>query len=157
MMLSLFGAFFCMTGKPQISPQLSERMRRHYLTGSITLKELSALYGAGYSTVRRHASTNDWFAHKRSQKVLIEAEVRNRLSQQLLGQASALQQTADFCIPMSREKHYDLLIKLLQLQAKLKLKNLDQTATQEQESPQPSNVVPLRRRSATRVEQLFKR
>jgi len=145
-----------MTGKPQISSW--ERMRRHYLTGSITLKELSELYGVGYSTVRRHASANDWFAHKRSRTVLIEAEVRNRLSQHLLAQASALQQTADYCsIPMSREKHYTMLIRLLQLQAKLRLKNLEQTATQEQESPQPSNVVPLRRRSAARVEQLLRR
>jgi hypothetical protein len=112
MMLSLFGAFFCMTGKPQISPHLWERMRRHYLTGNITLKDLSELYGVGYSTVRRHASANDWFTHRRSQRILIEAEARNNLSERLLAQASALQQTADYCsIPMSKEKHYAMLIR----------------------------------------------
>jgi hypothetical protein len=153
-MLSLFGAFFCMTGKPQISPQKWERMRRHYLTASITLKELSELHGVGYSTVRRYASTNNWFAHRQSQRLLVESEARNNLSERLLAQASALQQTADYCsIPMSKEKHYDMLIRLLQLQAKLRLKNLEQTVPLEQESPQPCNVIPLRQthRPSTRL------
>ena len=142
-----------MTGKPQISPQKWEQMRRHYLTGNIILKELSELYGVGYSTVRRYASANDWFARRRSQNVLIESEARNRLSQQLLEQAAGLQETAGYCIPMSKEKHYDLLIRLLHLQMRLKL----QRASQElEETPRADNVIPLRqtrRPPATRTEQ----
>lgn len=132
-----------MTSKQQISPQKWEQMRRHYLTGSVTLKELAQLHRLGYSTVRRHASANDWFTHKRSQRLLLEAGVRNNLSERLLEQAGGLQQTAGYCLPMSKEKHYDVLIKLLQLQMKLKLKKLELTTARE-ESPQPGNVIPLR-------------
>lgn len=150
-MLSFFGAFFCMTGKPQISPQSWERMRRHYLTGGATLKQLAQLYGVGHSTIRRHASANDWFTHKRSQRLLVQAESRNKLAQRLLIQAGELQQTARHCIPMKAEQHWDVFIRLLQLEMKLKFKKLEQTTAQE-ESPQPDNVVPLRRRTATRAE-----
>jgi hypothetical protein len=142
-MLSLFGAFFCMTGKPQISPQKWEQMRQSYLTGNVTLKELSQLYSVGHSTLRRRASANDWFTHKRSQRLLIESEARNNLSERLLEQVAKLQSSAPRCIPMPAGKHYDTLIKLLQLQMKLKLKKFDQTVPEEQEPPQPSKVVPL--------------
>lgn len=140
-----------MTGKPQISPQEWAQMKRHYLAGNVTLKELSKLYGVGYSTLRRHASANDWFTHKRSQQILIEAEVRNRLSQKLLQQAGSLQETAGYCLPMSKEKHYDLMIKLLQLEMKLKLKRLEQTAPQQQKSPRQTNIIPLRKATRTRT------
>jgi hypothetical protein len=139
-----------MSGKTQISPQSWERMRRDYLTGNVTLKELSELYGVGYSTVRRYASANSWFVRKQSQRLLIQAEVRNHFSQKLLGEADALRQTAGYCIPMSMERHYVLLIKLLELQAKMKLKQ----STPLEESPQPSNIIPLRqshRPSTTRL------
>ena len=140
-----------MTRRLQVTPQRWEEMRRLYLTGNVTLKELAQLFGVGYSTVRRHASQNHWFTLKRSRTLLIEAEARNRLSQRLLEQAGGLQETADYCLPMPREKHYDIMIRLLQLQMKLKLKRLDQTTAQE-ESPQPGNVVPLRRRPVARAE-----
>lgn len=158
MMLSLFGAFLCMTGKSQISSHKWERMRLHYLTGSVTLKELSRLYGVGYSTVRRYASRNDWFAHKRSQQILIEAKMRNDLSQRLLEQAEGLQGTARHCIPMKAGQHYSVLIKLMQL--KLRLNTRERIASLEESPRQLDNVIPLHRprhQSATRRERSLSR
>jgi hypothetical protein len=139
-----------MTRGSQISPQLLAKLERLYIAGDVTLQQLSKFSGVGLSTLKRHASSRDWFVKKKSRTLLIESEARNHLSEQLLQQAGGLLEAAPHCIPMKAEKHYILLIKLLELQARMKLKQ----STAVEESPQPDNVIPLRqtrRPSTTRL------
>lgn len=144
--VELFWSLFGMPRRSQIKPQKWLEMRRVYIAGNVTLKELSRLYGVGYSTVRRYASANNWFAHKRSRTVLVEAEARNSLSERLLKEAGRLQQTAPHCIPMPASQHYNTLIRLLHLNLKLK-----QQMTPQQDSSQPDNIIPLRQTRRTSV------